>query len=62
MTRAHGSLTVEVRDDGRGGADVRAGAGLAGIADRVAAVGGALSLSSPAGGGTIVEAMLPCGS
>jgi signal transduction histidine kinase len=53
---------VEVRDDGRGGADVRAGAGLAGIADRVAAVGGALSLSSPAGGGTIVEAMLPCGS
>ena len=62
VTRTDGSLTVQVRDDGRGGADVRAGAGLAGIADRVAAVGGALSLSSPAGGGTIVEAMLPCGS
>jgi signal transduction histidine kinase len=62
VSRADGRLLVQVRDDGRGGADVRPGAGLAGIADRVAAVGGALSLSSPLGGGTIVEAMLPCGS
>ena len=50
VSRADGRLTVQVRDDGRGGAAVRPGAGLAGIADRVAAVGGALSLSSPVGG------------
>ena len=62
VSRADGTLTVQVRDDGLGGAAVQPGAGLAGIADRVAAVGGALSLSSPVGGGTIVEAMLPCGS
>jgi signal transduction histidine kinase len=62
VSRMNGQLTVQVRDDGRGGASVRPGAGLAGIADRVAAVGGALSISSPAGHGTVVEAVLPCGS
>ena len=62
VSLADGRLTIQVRDDGRGGAAVRPGAGLAGITDRVAAAGGALSLSSPASGGTVVEAMLPCGS
>ena len=62
VTRDDERLTVQVRDDGQGGATVRPGAGLAGLADRVAAAGGALSLSSPAGRGTIVEAILPCAS
>ena len=45
VTRDDERLTVQVRDDGQGGASVRPGAGLAGLADRVAAAGGALSLS-----------------
>jgi signal transduction histidine kinase len=53
-------LTVEVGDDGCGGADPAAGTGLTGLADRVAAVGGRLLLSSPAGGGTLVRVELPC--
>jgi signal transduction histidine kinase len=55
-------LTVQVRDEGPGGAALRPGAGLAGLADRVAAAGGGLRLSSPLGSGTLVEAVLPCGS
>jgi signal transduction histidine kinase len=62
VSRADGRLTVQVRDDGLGGASLRPGAGLAGLADRVAAVGGALSLTSPVGAGTVVEAVLPCES
>ena len=55
-------VTVTIRDDGEGGAVVRPGTGLAGLADRVAAAGGRLLLSSPRGGGTTVEAVLPCAS
>jgi signal transduction histidine kinase len=62
VVRSDGTVTVQIRDDGRGGAAVRAGAGLAGIADRVAAAGGWLSLDSPAGRGTLVQAVLPCAS
>lgn len=59
--RADGSgLCVQVADDGRGGADA-AGSGLRGLADRVAAVGGELSVHSPRGGGTRVIATVPCG-
>jgi signal transduction histidine kinase len=54
------SLVLEVRDDGAGGADPAAGSGLTGLADRVAAVGGRLLLSSPPGGGTLVRVELPC--
>lgn len=54
------TLTVEVRDDGLGGADPAAGSGLTGLADRVAAAGGRLLLSSPPGGGTLVRVELPC--
>ncbi|MEV5412730.1 sensor histidine kinase [Thermopolyspora sp. NPDC052614] len=54
-------LTVRVRDDGVGGADLAAGSGLAGLADRVAALDGTLHLSSPPGGGTELTAELPCG-
>jgi signal transduction histidine kinase len=53
-----GLLQVEVRDDGIGGADP-GGHGLVGMVDRVAALGGRLSLESPAGGGTLVAARLP---
>jgi signal transduction histidine kinase len=57
-----GQLLVEVADDGVGGAAPRAGSGLAGLADRVAAAGGSLRVHSPSGAGTIVEAVLPCAS
>jgi len=54
-------LVVIVSDDGRGGAaaDLAGGTGLAGLADRVAAVGGSLAVESPAGMGTTVTAELP---
>ncbi|WP_432824848.1 sensor histidine kinase [Dactylosporangium sp. CA-092794] len=49
-------LLLRIRDDGVGGADPAAGTGLAGLADRVAAVGGTVSLSSPPGGPTVLQA------
>jgi signal transduction histidine kinase len=52
-------LRVVVRDDGHGGA-VATGAGLAGLADRVQAVDGRLSINSPAGGPTIIDVEIPC--
>ncbi|NJC69815.1 two-component sensor histidine kinase [Planosporangium thailandense] len=62
VARVDGRLTVQIRDDGRGGARLLPGAGLAGLVDRVAAAGGGLRLTSPLGHGTLVEAELPCGS
>lgn len=55
-------LTVEVRDDGPGGADPARGSGLTGLADRASAAGGRLLMSSPAGGPTILRVELPCAS
>jgi signal transduction histidine kinase len=55
-------LYVRVEDDGIGGAEQRSGSGLARLADRVSAHGGTLLVSSPANGGTTVEAILPCAS
>ncbi|MGH3941144.1 MAG: sensor histidine kinase, partial [Pseudonocardiaceae bacterium] len=52
-------VIVQVRDDGRGGAHVGKGHGLAGLADRVAAVEGALEVVSPAGGPTVLTARIP---
>ena len=60
LTQRNGSLQVEVVDDGRGGADP-AGAGLKGLAQRVAALDGTLEVNSPPGGPTVVRALLPCG-
>jgi signal transduction histidine kinase len=54
-----GSLIVSVRDDGRGGATLHGGSGLRGLADRVQALGGRLSVMSPTGGGTQIVAELP---
>jgi signal transduction histidine kinase len=53
-------LVVVVGDDGDGGADPE-GSGLAGLRARVEALDGRLSVESPRGGGTLVEARLPCG-
>jgi signal transduction histidine kinase len=53
-------LVVEVRDDGVGGADTGRGTGLRGLADRVEALSGRLRVCSPAGGGTTVQAEIPC--
>jgi signal transduction histidine kinase len=60
VRHADGRLVVEVVDDGVGGADTRGGSGLRGLADRVEALGGRLRIWSPAGGGTRVEAEIPC--
>jgi signal transduction histidine kinase len=54
-----GRLVVEVRDDGRGGADPSAGSGLVGLADRVAVLEGTVTLSSPPGGPTLVHVEIP---
>ena len=54
-----GSLLIDVRDDGVGGADPAGGTGLVGLLDRVEAADGALTVVSPAGRGTTVRAELP---
>ncbi|MGH3305176.1 MAG: sensor histidine kinase [Streptosporangiaceae bacterium] len=59
--RSGRQLTVEVRDDGIGGASADEGIGLAGLADRVAALGGQLSITSSPGSWTTIRAGLPCG-
>ncbi|MEY2432927.1 MAG: hypothetical protein QOC92_2652, partial [Acidimicrobiaceae bacterium] len=59
--RAHvedGTLQLEVRDDGVGGAR-RDGSGLVGLADRLAVLDGRLRVESPADGGTLVAADIP---
>jgi signal transduction histidine kinase len=53
-------VTVEVRDNGRGGADPALGTGLRGLSDRVAALDGSFELLSPPGLGTTVRAVIPC--
>jgi signal transduction histidine kinase len=59
VRRANGRVTIEVSDDGAGGADASRGSGLRGLADRVAALDGTLSLDSPPGGGTRLRAEIP---
>ena len=55
-----GVLLVEIADDGIGGAGTGSGTGLRGLADRVEALGGRLTLSSPPGRGTTIRAEIPC--
>jgi signal transduction histidine kinase len=57
-----GRLRIEISDDGEGGADAADGTGIAGLADRAAAVDGTLALVSPPGRGTTLVAELPCAS
>ena len=53
-----GTLEVRVRDDGVGGARTD-GSGLLGLGDRLAVLDGRLRVESPAGGGTLVAAVIP---
>jgi Signal transduction histidine kinase len=52
-------VLVQVRDDGRGGAHLGKGHGLAGLADRLSTVDGALDVVSPPGGPTVLTAEIP---
>ena len=61
VMRDDGRLCVDVRDNGRGGADPM-GSGLTGLRQRVEAVDGSLTITSPPGGPTVVRAEIPCGS
>ena len=60
LDQQRGRLLVEVVDDGVGGADTEAGSGLRGLADRVEALEGHLRVWTPRGGGTRVQAEIPC--
>ncbi|WP_327280659.1 MULTISPECIES: sensor histidine kinase [unclassified Streptomyces] len=60
LVRDDTGLVVEVEDDGRGGADVRPGGGLAGLRRRLAAFDGTLAITSPQGGPTHVRMAVPC--
>jgi signal transduction histidine kinase len=55
------TASIEIADDGIGGADEGGGSGLRGLVDRVEALEGTLRVSSPPGAGTVVKAELPCG-
>jgi signal transduction histidine kinase len=59
VRRSNGRVTVDVADDGIGGADPTQGSGLTGLTDRVAALDGTLALESPPGGGTHLHIELP---
>jgi signal transduction histidine kinase len=60
LARHNGDLRVEIADDGVGGASLDTGSGLTGLADRVGALGGRLSIESPTGAGTRLTALIPC--
>jgi signal transduction histidine kinase len=60
--RSAGMASIEIADDGVGGADDSSGSGLRGLADRVEALNGHLDVRSAPGAGTVVTAEMPCGS
>ena len=53
-------VIVEITDDGHGGASLRPGGGLSGLADRAATIDGVMTVVSPIGGPTVIRADLPC--
>ena len=55
-----GALQVRISDNGIGGASTAKGHGLAGLVERLNGVDGRLTITSPTGGPTTVEAMIPC--
>ena len=59
LAAGQGSLLLTVRDDGIGGADPARGSGLAGLPDRVEALGGSIRLDNAAGAGTHIMVDLP---
>ncbi|MBO0845454.1 MAG: sensor domain-containing protein [Nocardioides sp.] len=62
FTVSEGVLTVVVGDDGRGGANPSDGTGMRGVARRLAAFDGTMTVSSPRGGPTLVTLEVPCDS
>ncbi|MFI9006822.1 sensor histidine kinase [Actinosynnema sp. NPDC053489] len=60
VSRTENAVVVEVTDNGRGGAEVRPGGGLAGLADRAATIDGVVVVVSPIGGPTVIRTELPC--
>ncbi|MFC7818390.1 MULTISPECIES: sensor histidine kinase [unclassified Streptomyces] len=60
MHHAEGRLRVSVTDNGKGGAVIGAGTGLAGVERRLGTFDGVLAVSSPAGGPTMVTVEIPC--
>ncbi|NKY98447.1 sensor histidine kinase [Nocardiopsis alborubida] len=62
LERAGGVLRVTVRDDGSGGVDEERGSGVRGLRRRVAALDGTVRVDSPAGGPTVIDVEMPCGS
>ncbi|MFF5210318.1 histidine kinase [Streptosporangium sp. NPDC000396] len=62
VARDSDRLSIEVADDGIGGADETLGTGIAGIRRRVLALDGTVHIHSPAGGPTTITVSLPCGS
>lgn len=59
ISTTDGSITVEIRDNGTGGATLSGGSGLRGLADRIEALNGTIEVQSPAGAGTLIRAKLP---
>jgi signal transduction histidine kinase len=55
------TLRITVLDDGTGGGDPAGGSGLRGIADRLEAVDGTLTIASPVGGPTLITIIVPIG-
>ncbi len=62
VARANGWVTVEVSDNGVGGANLANGTGLRGLTDRITALDGQLEIYSPPGAGTLIRARIPCES
>jgi len=60
LERLRRGLRVRVADEGHGGADETSGSGLLGMRRRVAALDGTMEVSSPAGGPTVIDVLLPC--
>jgi signal transduction histidine kinase len=59
VARLDERVVVSIEDDGIGGADASRGSGLRGLGDRIEALGGELSILSPVGGGTRLNATIP---
>ncbi|HUQ54727.1 sensor histidine kinase [Lentzea sp.] len=60
VTKVETGVLVEVTDNGQGGAELKPGGGLAGLADRAATIDGVVVVVSPVGGPTVIRAELPC--
>jgi signal transduction histidine kinase len=62
VERTGDTLSIVVRDDGRGGADPARGTGLRGLQQRAASIDGTVTIDSPEGGPTVLVVELPCAS